>query len=104
MLYLFALAYGFAFGGIVPGMASLIGDTFGLRQIGSIMGALDVGVGVGAAIGPAVGGLIFDVSHSYFLAFLLGAAAMFAVTLFLALVRREADRNFGAAEARKCLV
>jgi len=95
MLYLFALAYGFAFGGIVPGMAALAGDTFGLRQIGAIMGALDVGVGVGAAIGPAVGGLIFDVSHSYSLAFLLVSVAMLIATLLIALVRRETDRNFG---------
>jgi len=56
MFYLFALAYGFAYGGIVPSIGALAGDAFGLRQIGAIMGVLDVGFGVGAAIGPAMGG------------------------------------------------
>ena len=94
MFYLFALVYGFAYGGIVPSVAALASDAFGLRQIGSIMGVLEVGLGVGAAIGPAIGGLIFDVSNSYSLAFLLGAVGMLIATLFIALVRRETNRNF----------
>jgi len=104
MFYLFALAYGLAYGGFGPSVAALVGDTFGLRQIGSILGVLDIGFGVGAAIGPAIGGLIFDVSHSYSMAFLIGAVAMLAVILLIALVRRETERNFGVAEARKSLV
>lgn len=93
MLYLFALAYGFAEGGIVPSIGALAGDAFGLRRIGSIMGGLEVGLGVGAAIGPAVGGLIFDVSHSYSVAFLIMAVAMLVATLLIALIRQETDRN-----------
>ena len=94
MFYLFALAYGFAYGGIVPSIGALAGDAFGLRQIGLIMGALEVGLGIGAAIGPAIGGLIFDVSHSYFMAFLVIAVAMLIATLLITLVRRETERNF----------
>ena len=94
MFYLFALAYGFAYGGIAPSIGAIAGDAFGLRQIGLIMGALEVGLGIGAAIGPAIGGLIFDVSHSYFMAFLVIAVAMLIATLLIALVRRETDRNF----------
>lgn len=47
MLYLFALVYGFAHGGTGPVMAALIGDAFGLRNIGAILGVLDVGFGTG---------------------------------------------------------
>jgi len=93
MFYLFALVYGFAFGGMSPVMAALIGDTFGLGRIGAILGMLEVGFGIGAAIGSAVGGFIFDVSNSYFLAFLLGAAVMLVATLLIALIRREANKN-----------
>jgi len=93
MFYLFALVYGFAFGGMSPVMAALIGDTFGLGRIGAILGMLEVGFGIGAAIGPAVGGFIFDVSNSYFLAFLLGAAVMLVATLLIALIRRETNKN-----------
>lgn len=99
MLYLFALAYGFAFGGMSPVMAALIGDTFGLGRIGAIFGLLEIGFGVGAAIGPVMGGLIFDVSGSYSLAFLLGAVAMLIVTLLISLIRRETNTNFEVAKA-----
>ena len=89
MLYLFAVVYGFAYGGFDSPVTALIGDTFGPRSLGVIMGALGVGWGIGAAIGPAVGGLIFDVSKSYFMAFLIGALIMLVATLFVALTKRE---------------
>jgi len=89
MLYLFALFYGLAYGGIGPSIAALIGDTFGLRNMGAILGALDIGFGVGGALGPAIGGLIFDATNSYFMAFLLGAVVMFISALLIAVTRRE---------------
>jgi OFA family oxalate/formate antiporter-like MFS transporter len=95
MLYLFALVYGFAFGGMSPVMAALIGDTFGLGKLGAILGLLEVSFGIGAAIGPAIGGFIFDVSHSYFVAFSLGAAVMLVVTSLIALIRRETNKKIG---------
>jgi len=94
MFFLFALIFGFAYSGFGSSMAAIIGDTFGLKQIGTIFGLLEVGFGVGAAIGPAIGGLIFDISHSYTIAFLIGAVVMLAVTLLLTLIRRETNTNF----------
>ncbi len=88
MLQLFAVVYGFAFSGMGPSLAALISDTFGLRKIGAIIGALDVGFGLGAAIGPAVGGLVFDAGNSYSLAFLTGAAAMFLAAVLVTQIRR----------------
>ena len=87
-LYLFALVYGFATGGFSPIMAGLISDTFGLRKIGAIIGALDVGFGLGAAIGPAIGGLVFDIGNSYSLAFLIGAVVMFLAAVLVTRIRR----------------
>ncbi len=89
MLYLFAIFFGLAWGGMGPAMAALIGDTFGLGKLGVILGVLDVGFNTGAAIGPVIGGLIFDVSHSYFLAFSLGAAIMLLAALLITLIRQE---------------
>ncbi len=94
MFYLFALVYGFTYGGIGSSLAALVGDTFGLYKIGTIVGVLDVGFGVGAAIGPYIGGLIFDVNNSYSTAFLIGALAMLIVPALIALIRRETNRNF----------
>lgn len=93
MLYIFSVMFGLAWGGIVPTMGVLIGNTFGLGEIGSILGVIDVGFGIGAAVGPIVGGLIFDINHSYFLAFLLGAVIMVMGIFLITLVRKETDCN-----------
>jgi len=93
MFYLFALVFGLAYGGMGPSMAALIGDAFGLGKMGAILGVLDVGFGLGAAIGPFIGGLIFDVSKSYSVAFLLGMVAALMIALLMAQIREETNRK-----------
>ena len=100
MFYPFALVFGFIWGGLGPVMAAMIVDIFGLNKIGAILGMLDFGFAVGAAIGPAVGGLIFDVTSSYFLTFLIGAILLSFAVLLTSLVRREAGENFKSGLTR----
>ena len=88
-LYIFAAVFGFFNGGFDTIIAALIGDTFGVRNIGMIMGSLQVTFGLGMVVGPALAGVIFDISGSYFTAFIIGAAAMFIVSLLTSLTRRE---------------
>jgi MFS family permease len=89
MFYLFAVVFGFGYGGTGPSIATIAGKTFGLRNFGKIMGILEIGFGVGAAIGPAAGGLIFDVTNSYSIAFLMGAGIMLLATVLMLPVGRE---------------
>lgn len=93
MFYLFAVVYGFSSGGLTPPITAMIGDVFGLRSIGIIIGALGISWALGAAIGPLMGGVIFDNSNSYSIAFIVGALAMLVTALFLALIRPETNRN-----------
>jgi MFS family permease len=88
-LYIFALAYGLGWGGMGPTFAALAGETFGLRKIGAILGAMDAGFNAGAAIGPFLGGLIFDVSGSYFFAFVIAALLMFIAATLVLVIRQE---------------
>ncbi len=88
MLYLFAIAFGFLWGGSSAVLTALIGDVFGTRRIGVIMGIMSAGWALGAGVGPALGGYIFDVTGNYFTAFATGAAAVFISALFIALIRR----------------
>ena len=95
LFYLVASVSGFAFGGFSISLGALIGDTFGLNKIGAIFGAVEVAFGVGAAMGPAVGGLIYDATGSYSLAFLLATITLLVSTFLVALIRRE--RNVSSA-------
>lgn len=91
MLYLVAVVFGIAWGGFGATTTALSADIFGGRNLGVIMGALNMAWCIGAAIGPFVGGLVFDVSNSYSMAFAIGAAIMLVTALLMALTRREAN-------------
>ena len=95
--YVFALIFGFGWGGMGPATAALIGDTFGLGRLGAILGLLDVGFNIGAAIGPVVSGLIYDLRQSYFLSFLLGIGLVLATMIVVSFVRRETGRTEGSS-------
>jgi len=93
MFYLFAVVYGFGYGGLVTMVTVLAGDIFGTRNIGAILGSLTAFFILGAAIGPMVGGFIYDISNGYFAAFVAGAVAMLISTLLLTLLRLEKSRS-----------
>lgn len=87
MLYTFGIVFGFLWGGGGTTVAAIIGDTFGVRSLGSIMGWMSGAWALGAAIGPAIGGYIFDVSGEYFAAFGAGAAALLIASCLVASVK-----------------
>jgi len=93
MLYLFAVVHGFASGGSIPVQAKVVGETFGLRRIGSILGVLEFCFGIGAAIGPTIGGFIFDVKGSYLIAFSSGAVVVFLRIPLIVLIRQESGQE-----------
>jgi MFS family permease len=93
MIYLFTIVFGFAFGSTAPLNAALIGDCFGLRHLGLIMGVIEIGWESGAAIGPAFAGYLFDIRDSYSIAFMGGGIAAllaFSLILFVRMPRPEA--------------
>jgi len=90
MLYLVAVVFGLAWGGLGVIATALSADIFGGRNLGVIMGTLNMAWCIGAAIGPFVGGLVFDVSSSYSMAFAIGAAIMLVTALLVTLTRWEA--------------
>jgi MFS family permease len=87
MLYAFALAFGFTFGGYSTLITIFVGDIFGMRSLGAIMGILTAGFALGAAIGPAAGGYVFDVSGNYVSAFASGIISIFIAACLIAAIR-----------------
>ena len=74
ILYLFAAAFGFAYGSCAASESPLVAGLFGLSSHGLILGVIGFGFTIGASVGPFVAGYIFDVSQSYQMAFLVCAA------------------------------
>ena len=90
--YIVAAVYGLGYGGIIPLMPTLTGSFFGTRSIGSIFGFINTAYTVGGAFGPLVGGYIFDVTGSYYTAF-LAAAIVMAATFLLCLLLKPPQRK-----------
>jgi OFA family oxalate/formate antiporter-like MFS transporter len=96
MLIVFAIFYGFSYGGVSAVFPAIVGDYFGRLKAASVIGAIFTIAGVAAAFGPIVGGIIYDLTKSYQLAFLLGALTnvVSLVLLFLSNPpKRKARKN-----------
>lgn len=73
MFYLFAVIFGFAYGGLAAMESPIVAELFGLSSHGVIMGVASFGFTAGGAAGPLVAGRIFDIFGEYQLAFLVCA-------------------------------
>jgi MFS family permease len=63
--YTVAVAFGFAYAGVMPLYAVLVRENFPVSIIGTVVGATSMASSLGMATGPVVGGLIFDHFHTY---------------------------------------
>jgi MFS family permease len=88
MFYLFAVIFGFAYGGEVPQMPVLVGRFFGLRAVAALVGVVVFGATIGGAIGAWVGGQIFDVTQSYQVAFTIAAIAGFVAVIITLVLKK----------------
>ncbi len=91
MFYLFAVTFGFAYAGCVPQLPVIAGELFKLRSIGAIIGVQMLGVAIGGAIGPILGGYVFDITGTYYLAFLVSGICTIIALLLLAFIRVPKD-------------
>jgi MFS family permease len=88
MFYLFAIIFGFAYGGEVPQMAALVGQLFGLRSVAALVGVVLIGLSIGGALGSLMGGRIFDLTHSYQVAFTIAVVVSVAALMLVLTLRR----------------
>lgn len=84
--YLFAGVFGFAYGGQAALQSPVIAEYFGLASLSAIYGAFSF-VFYSGGIGPVIAGRIFDVTGSYYYAFLT-CIALAGVGLILILLLR----------------
>ena len=83
-LAVFAILFGAANGGCIALYPAVAAAWFGTRNLGAILGALYVAVGIAAVAGGSVAGLLFDLYESYTLSILLaGACALVSAVAVL---------------------
>ncbi len=89
MLYIFAVLFGFAYGGEVPQMPIMVGHFFGLQAVMALAGAMSAATRAGGALGSWLGGKIFDVSQSYLIAFIIMALVAFLALAIALLLKKS---------------
>lgn len=67
---------GFGFGMRIAQLSAIPADTFAGPHLGAILGVVQAGGGLGGAIGPFLGGWLFDITGSYWLAFVTACVAV----------------------------
>jgi MFS family permease len=68
MLYLFAMIYGIAHGGLFTAISPMVAEFFGIKAHGALFGIVMFSGTFGGALGPFLAGYIFDVTAGYSLA------------------------------------
>lgn len=96
-LYLFAIVFGLTGGGRNALWPLALGKSFGLKDIGTIYGWLNIPFMLGNAIGPVLGGRIYDMTGNYNMLFAISAAASAISIIFISLMRKE----YGGAQSRE---
>jgi len=69
LLYLFVVVYGLGYGGVIPLSLALRADLFGRKNYATIAGITMTLTMIGTVSAPILAGYLYDVSHSYSLAF-----------------------------------
>ncbi|MBI4311055.1 MAG: MFS transporter [Chloroflexi bacterium] len=85
---IFALLMGIGFGARGPLQTALRSILFGRKSFATITGAMEPLVMVGSVAAPVLAGMVYDVQHSYRIAFLLIAAVNLVGVLFILPIKR----------------
>ena len=103
MIYVFAIIYGFFYGGKTPLIPGLIGLCFPGKSMATIIGMVHGLSLIGGALGPLVGGIAYDATSSYTAAFAMGAffwAAGAVLLLYVKLPQKQKEVAVGLSIAK----
>ncbi len=91
MALLFAVLWGVGFGGRVPLLTAIVGEFFGRKNFGTILGVNMIPSNIAMIFAPLFAGYMFDVTQSYLIPFATFAALGF-VGAFMILLARAPGR------------
>ncbi|MFC1995093.1 MFS transporter [Chloroflexota bacterium] len=97
-LYLTMFFLGLGYGGWAVVCPVLLGDFFGSKNLGMIMGVWFTHGALVGIVGPLMGGIIFDLTQSYFLAFLIAGMSCLAGIILAALIKTPKKRMLNSKD------
>jgi len=95
MLYGFALLYGLFWGIRTTALAGLLGNFFGMRSLGTLMGIISATGQTSAAFVPYIAGYVFDRVGSYTMVFAVLAVLMLFVSLLATTLKKPRSEAEG---------
>lgn len=82
-LYAMSLSQGLLAYALAPIYSAITAEIFQGRHYGTILGFISIGSGLGGSLGPWIGGVLFDLTGTYLLAFIVALLAAAFSTLFI---------------------
>ena len=89
-LWMFVVVFGFGYGGLASVFPLATVELFGVKAMGSLFGISLLGATIGGSSGPLLAGFSFDITHSYFTAFAVGATSIGISILLAAGIKKKA--------------
>ncbi|MDP2718809.1 MAG: MFS transporter [Dehalococcoidia bacterium] len=85
VFYVTAIFFGATYTGADTALVKMVGDFFGRRYVGGLMGLLALGWRIGASSGALIGGLAYDITGRYQSSFAIGASSgvIAAILMFI---------------------
>lgn len=91
LLYLTMFLLGSVYGGTAVLCAAMLGDLFGLRNIGTVMGLWATSGVPAGVLGPLMAGIVFDATESYFWALIIAGTVCFGAVIWAASIKPSPD-------------
>ena len=87
------IVYSLAYGGLASLQEPIRADYFGTKAFATIQGVSRTVTTAGTFMGPIVAGFLYDVTHSYTLAFAMFAAVSLLSMVLMVFARRPEAKN-----------
>jgi MFS family permease len=92
-LYLFAVLFGFSYGGRTTLEVPLTMDFFDLKNIAIILGMFEIAFGIGGFIGPYLAGYVYDILGRYNEIFLFCSFITIISLIITILLNKKSNTN-----------
>lgn len=87
-LYIFLVVYGFGYGGAIPVYYAIRGEYFGRKAFATIQGIMQTLLIIPTVVGPVFAGYVYDVTGSYYNAFMLFVLLYVVAVVVIAFAKR----------------